>query len=258
MTAPVALAADEGITPRMGGEAWVEGVRALAGRPLLTGAFIVLMALMLWLELALGGDDGTLGLLAGDLAPSVAELFLVATLMVAVHRAVILGEVRSPPPWQAVRTHLVFMGWLVAFDVLDDGLAELMGRAGTTGPGLLAHAGLFLAGVYVAARLALLLPAIALTGSGGWLLLRGAWGLSRGRVFMMVLTAVVTGAPLLGGAVLLMVFDTSVPATWLLPPVTLLMEAAVLAVVLAVSAALASLLFLACSRLQELPPPAVS
>ena len=241
----------------MGGDAWVEAVRALAARPVLTGGFVLLTAAMLWLEATLGGDDDTRGMLAGDLAPSVVELFLAAALMIAVHRAVLLEERRSPPPWQAARMHLVFMLWLLTFGVLEDGLAALMQLAGTTGPGLLARAVVFVVGVYAAARLALLLPAIALTGSGGWSMLRGVWGLSRGHVVAMVLTSVVTTAPLLGGAVVLLVFGSSLPTYLLAPPVLALLLAALAAVVLAVSAVVMSLFFLACSRLQERPPAIV-
>lgn len=253
MTPGVPSAEPDGITPRMGGEAWVEAVRALASRPWLTAGFVLLTAAMLWLEAVLGSDDGTTGMLVGDLLPSVVELLLAATLMIAVHRAVILEERRSPPPWQAPRMHLVFMLWLLAFGVLRDGLTELMRLAGTTGMGLLAHAGLFLAGVYLVARLSLMLPTIALTGSGGWSMLRGAWGLSRGHVLMIVLTGLVTAAPLLGAAVVVLVFASSLPSVLLAAPVLLIAQAVLTAIVLALFAATASLCFLACSRLQAVP-----
>lgn len=236
----------EAPTPRLGGDAWMLAGRALADRPGLTGVYVVVTAAMEWLQISVGMDDGPRGMVLGDLLPSVVELGLVAALTIAVSRAVILEERRSVPPWRAMRTHLVLMGWLVAFGVLWDAAGLLVDRAGDGPTGLLADAAVLLAGAILAMRLALLCPTIALTGSGGTTMMIGAWGMTRGHAAWMLLTFVITGAPLLGLAVVVAILG--VPVAALPPAVALLLLAAARGVVVAVSASLASLFFIAYAR----------
>ncbi len=236
----------EAPTSRLGGDAWLLAGRALADRPGLAGVYVVLTAAMEWLQVNVGLDDGPRGMVLGDLLPSLVELSLVAALTIAVCRAVILEERQSSPPWRAMRTHLVLMGWLVASGVLWDAAGMLMDRAGDGPTGLLADAAVLLAGAILAMRLALLSPTIALTGSGGTAMLRGAWGMTRGHAAWMLLTFVITGAPMLGLAIVVAILGLPLAALPL--PVALILLAAARGVVVALSASLASLFFIAYAR----------
>jgi hypothetical protein len=195
---------------RIARDGWRLGLLSMTSMPLLSGTAYV--AVLLWgvVTHLVGWDDPaaiTLGagfilvVAAGQLMTTI----IAASILIAVHRIIILGELADRPVWRVPPTYPRFAVWLLFLNVLWFAPTVLniwlspYAVHSIFGPShpILGNLASLLCRVFafiVSLRLMILLPALALdTPSADW---RNAWADSKGHVWKFFGCQVVAGLPL--------------------------------------------------------------
>lgn len=247
-------------------DGWRQGLRAIIRLPrLFVSGFIVAM-IWEWIAQRYGFSPWQ-GLRASKHLPlsilfhQVVLALILASIVIAVHRFVILGEVLDRPIWKLPATYRIFVIWLLLCGISSTLLSEVVD---VLSPDYLVAGMLFVfvADVLLAivsVRLMLIFPAIAVESPyAGW---RNAWRDSRGHAWRLFGIVLLAALPLLIPQVILAVMairstnSPTIDTKWL-GPVELFAGTAALLLVSSIGAVIASRLFQLYGNALTRPPQA--
>jgi hypothetical protein len=165
-------------------DSWRLGLRAITAMPRLSGtAFLSLLVCQITIDYFFTDPESGISSGFASFLVNVLRTVIVASVLIAVHRFVILGEVADRPIWIVPATYRRFVGWLLLLSVVWLPAAAIQALTGLLHPLLNALISfLFLTfAMVVILRLMLLLPALAVaTPAANW---RNAWNDSRGHAW---------------------------------------------------------------------------
>jgi hypothetical protein len=182
---------------------WADAIGGIVRMPAVA---LVTFAVLIPLEavnstLVLSGEGKSVVI---RLASAIAQAFLLAPLLIAVHRYVLLSEVTRHYSLRPFGRYLRFAGYALIFEVITEIATQFIAKAGSYWAFAIQIIGLIVL-LYVALRILILFPAIAIDAPGAsW---RQAMRESRGQSLALLLTVLLASLPLV---LIVFVFGTVV------------------------------------------------
>jgi len=220
-------------TIRIALDGWRAGLLAILSMPRLSGtAFLFILGYEITMDFISPAPESDVDFSFRMSLVTAAQLFLstaiFASILIAVHRGILLSEVVDRPIWRVPPTYQRFAFWLLLFNllwavpaVLDLWLLPVVAHsssgAGITFLIVLLNAAFWIVAIVVSLRLMLLLPAVALaTPSAEW---RNAWSDSRGHAWKFFGVSALAALPMFVAGMILFWLHGSRPpgGGWLLP-----------------------------------------
>lgn len=229
-------------------DSWRLGLRAATLLPrLFVSTGVVLLGYRfacLWSRGVVAPGQTTLGTTMLGLADQVVETAVIASMLIGVHRLVLLQEVADRPVWRIPPGYDRFVAWLLLLSVLwlpSQLVLALFGLRAPVAAQLLAGVSLIALAV-VALRITVLFPAIAIDEGADW---RVAWRRTKGRMWAILGTTLLTCVPLILILVAITLVLGAVPSSIQFPVAGTVAEVVVTVLWYSVAAVIASRLYLA-------------